>query len=208
MTTASHRNAGHPDEEAVEMYVMGKLDAHAIDQFEDHVLLCEACQHRVQVSETYFLSMRSAMAKAPAPEPEHSTIRRLKDFFQMPTPVWAGAAAVIAIALAGVVGTRFFTRSPVPVAVALTATRGETASIAAHGPLDLNLDTRDLPSAESYRVQMVNADGKSVWEQNQVSSAAGHLSIHVAKHLASGQYFVRIYGSNAGTPREYAIQIR
>jgi hypothetical protein len=201
--------AGHPEEDVLEQYAMGKLNEPIVESIEDHVLVCASCQDRLDFTETYVSSMRSALKSAQqVAAVENPWKARIAGWFQMPAPAWAAAAAVVVLAIGAIFGTQYFSHSGAPVAVALTATRGETTSIAAKGPLDLNLDARDLPPAPSYRVQIVDGDGASVWQQQSATMQDGHVHVLVNKRLSRGQYFVRLFASDASTPREYALQLR
>jgi hypothetical protein len=196
---------GHPEEGVLEQYCMGQLNEPEIGHLEEHILICPSCQDRVESTETYIRSMKSALGAAEKTAAERRPWReRLGGLFQMPAPAWAAVAALV---VAGVWGGDYLSRSVIPVAVALSATRGEAASVKASGPLDLTLDARDLPATAKYRVQVVNADGGSVWETGSTVVQDGNVHVRV-KHLARGQYFIRLFASDASTPREYALQLR
>ena len=200
--------AGHPEEVVLEQYAMGKLDEPAVEAIEEHILVCVSCQDRLDLTETYVRTMKRALASAQKAEAENRWRTRIGGWFQMPAPAWAGAAAVVLLAIVAVFNLRNFTRPGIPAAVVLTATRGETASIEAKGPLDLNLDARDLTPASTYRVQLVNGEGADVWQQPSATVTDGYIHVRIGKHLSRGQYFVRVFASGAGTPREYALQLR
>lgn len=193
--------AGHPEDDVLENYAMGRLPEPSVESLEEHVLICEACQDRLHSTESYVRGMKRALASAEKARPSRGVL------LQMPTPVWIAAAAVLVIGIAGLITTRYGPSAP-PVAITLSATRGETASVPATGPLELKLDARDLGTASSYRVQIVNAEGADVWNQPAAAMEDGYVRVPVKKHLGRGQYFVRLFPSDAGTPREYSLQLR
>ena len=53
----------HFDEEASERYSMGMLSDEEAEQIEEHLLICEACRHRVAESDTYVAAMGRAAAR-------------------------------------------------------------------------------------------------------------------------------------------------
>ncbi len=177
--------------------------------------MCEGCQDRVDAADSYVRGMRSALArpeKLARPELAHpeKTVEfegwRFPNLFTMPTPVWA-VAAVVLLALGGMVATRSLNLLGPPVAIALSATRGQVSIVAATGPLDLDLDTRDLPGSSSYKLQVVNADGGEVWSSTVAGVENGHVHARVDKRLAPGQYFVRI-ATASGAQREYSLRLK
>lgn len=201
-------STGHPLEGVLEQYAMGRLNGPAVESLEEHILVCESCQDRLDFTETYIRGMKSAMESAERKTAESRWRSRFGDWFAMP-PVWAGVGAAAAIlAIAGIFGSQYFARSGAPVALALTANRGETASVPAKGPLDLTLDARDLPSGPNNRVQIVNANGLAMWETQAAVIQGGSVQVRVDKRLERGQYFVRLFAAGPSTPREYALQLR
>jgi hypothetical protein len=106
-----------------------------------------------------------------------------------------------------------------PESVQLLALRG-SASATNHAQarrlLDLNIDltgiTPDLSQrsssgaggAERYRVEIVNAAGEPVWI-GEATGSSGSLSVHLAKGLRVGQYWVRLYSSDV-LQREFGLR--
>ena len=196
--------AGHPDDLVLESYCMNKLDGDPLDVFEDHLLVCAECQNRVTDADSFLRGMRSALA---APIPVLSASRwDLRQYFQMPVPVWA-TAAVAAAGIVGVVATHQLNPRAAPLAVALSANRGGSMPTAKAGSaLDLDLDTRDLAPSPENRIQIVNSDGNEVWSGPASSVQTGHIHAIVKARLTPGQYYVRIADS-AGVHREYALRL-
>ncbi len=196
--------AGHPDDLILESYCMNKLAGDPLDVFEDHLLVCTECQNRVTDTDSFLRGMRSALL---APEPAAAASRwDLRQYFQMPVPVWATAAVAVA-GIVGVVANHQMNPEAAPLAVALSATRGGSMPSAKAGSaLDLDLDTRDLAPSPENRIQIVNSDGKEVWSGAASSVQTGHTHVIVKSQLAPGQYYVRIADST-GAHREYALHL-
>lgn len=53
-------SARHPDDEELEQYALGTLAADAIPGFEQHLLICHACQDRMAEMDAYVQGMRAA----------------------------------------------------------------------------------------------------------------------------------------------------
>ena len=193
----------HPDETVLELYCMEKLDGPKLEAFEEHVLLCEGCQDRVTATDSYLLAMKAALSR-----PAEKTLAERWDiqrFFQMPAPVWATAAVAVA-GVGGFLVTRNLTTPTVPVAIALTATRGGSTPVAIpSGPLDLDLDARDLAPSGAYRVQLVDGSGIEVWSSSS-NASNGHVHALIKQRLTPGQYYVRI-ADPTGAQREFALRL-
>ena len=53
----------HPDDSVVEAYAMNRLPEPLLAAFEDHLLICEACQKRLQLMDEYLDAVRRAARK-------------------------------------------------------------------------------------------------------------------------------------------------
>jgi hypothetical protein len=179
----------HLDEEEIERYSLGHIAASELDRLEEHLLLCASCQERVEASDLFTGCMREAAAQVRR-DPE-AVPRR----WSMPSVVLATAAVVVLLAAIWTLR-----RTPPPVAVALAATRGSAAGTPAPAgtPLVLQLDVTGL-SATSFRVQMVDETGRSVW--------AGKFPGASVPPRAAGIYFVRLYSPAGELLREYGLEI-
>jgi len=196
-------HASHLDDAVLELYCMERLEGTALEECEEHLLLCEGCQDRCTETDTYMRGMRAALAN-PVPE-KWSLGEKVSDFFRMPVPVWATAAVALA-GVGGVIATHNLSSRNVPLAVALSATRGGTTpSVSAAKPLDLDLDARDLPEPGSYQIQVVDANGTQLWS-SPATVRNGHAHVTMEKRLSPGQYYVRISDPTA-TRREFALRL-
>ena len=196
-------HATHPDDRILEMFSMEKLEGSALETFEEHLLICAHCQDRVLDTDSFVRGMKAALARPiGAVEKEPWSFAR---FFQIPVPVWATCAIAVA-GVTGVLLTYSLTTHTPPLALALTATRSGTMTVAkASGPLDLDLDARDLAASGNYHVQIVNADGTEVWSSGS-EAHNGHVHALVNERLSPGQYYVRI-ADPAGAQREFALRL-
>ena len=178
---------GHLEEEEIERYSLAASPECELSRVEEHLLLCSSCRQKVEASDRYVHSMRRAATQIRAEEKR--------------APRWTGMALLLAAAmiLASVLLIRG--RAPAPFAVSLAATRGvaPTAHAPAGVPLALHLDVAGLPASASYRVEMVDGNGKQVWHGNFPGGPA--------KALASGIYFVRLYSPTGDLLREYGLEI-
>ncbi|MDQ6708267.1 MAG: hypothetical protein M3Z85_20100 [Acidobacteriota bacterium] len=200
----------HPTEDHLESYAMSRLPEADLEILEEHLLLCEGCQLRLDGTETYIAAMKTALREA---EREPATVgERLRSWMSdlQPafSPAWAGAFAVVAV-LIGVSATQLtVSNKPVePLMVRLEAMKGDADAAVANRPLALVLDSRGLPASTQYRLLIVNQIGKKVWE---AAAVPGDVSLQalVKKPLGAGQYFVRVYGQGQEPLREYGLHVR
>lgn len=181
----------HPDDTRLEMYSMGKLGSDEAAAVEEHLLLCADCQVRLEEAETFI-----------------RTFRRVAPALETPRPRSAGwrlgaiaAALVLASGLAWWGAQRG--PEPAPVAVTLTALRGDPAGVAAGRHLRLVLDLTGLPAEHAYAVEIVSREGRAIWSG---TLAAGRTEIETGKPLAAGRYFVRVASPRGDPLREFALR--
>lgn len=195
---ATARKKTHLDDCQIEEYCQGKIQEPELTELEEHLLTCESCQQRVTEGDAYVQSMRYASARTRA---EEHTPRR----------AWAasGLIPVLGIALV-LVGLGTFLRMNLPgarprVPVALEVMRG--AGILARAPagrlLLLNPGVDGLPALAGYRLEMVDRDGKRVFQGDFVPGKGVE-----APSQSSGTYFVRLYTPPGMLLREYALEIQ
>ncbi|MEZ5354387.1 MAG: hypothetical protein R2762_17260 [Bryobacteraceae bacterium] len=202
---------GHPDEDAVEQYSLGTMPDDEQALFEEHMLLCELCQKRVEETDNYVRALRTAATRiqhAGAAQPKPKVVPRIRSFFPVPAAS-ALAAAVLAIAV--------FAPRPEPVAgtaaVHLTALRGSSAAAGrlgtapAHRQIEMTLDAAALPVRDSYVIELVDSTGKLLW-QVPSKPAGDTLAVTYPAGCAPGQYWVRVYDSGRSLLREYGLQVR
>src|SRR5439155_20640162 len=108
----------HIDEEEVERYSRGTVPEEQLAQVEEHLLVCETCQNRVQKADEYQVAMHNAAEELRKRPPV-----RIRPIFGMRlAPIFACAAAFAVLAVTGLELSR---RSAAPAyLVELEATRG------------------------------------------------------------------------------------
>lgn len=216
-----HREIRHIGEDRLELYAMDRLSGVELENFEEHLLLCAACQLRLDETENYVRAMRRGLIvlrDAPVPE---SIWNRLRDAIGhmrlLPAPAFAGALALVVLVFG--ISTQIgklprmgeTAHSEEPVTVRLEAMKGEAENSVANRPLRLLLDGRGLPAASRYRLQIVDRRGKPVWEGAATPDSPEHfLRASVAKPLGTGPYFVRIFANEIGSApvREFGLRVR
>jgi hypothetical protein len=193
----------HMDEEEIERYSMGALPEDDAARFEEHLLICEYCQHRLAETDVYVPAMRRASAHA-----RQEALKPRVPWLRVPrlVPALAGLAVLIA-ASGGLWLGRLGTGEAHPFTVDLEATRG--AAVEAKAPagrwLLLRLDLANLPVSSWYRLEMVDRFGNRVWQASV--PAQGSKANSKVPGSPPGVYFVRIHGPSGELLREYGLEI-
>ncbi len=189
----------HLNEEEIEEYSLGSVSEDQLAPLEEHLLVCEACQNRVQEADGFAASMRAATQEARRP-PAKS--RRMFGFRLAPA---MAALALFAVALTSWEVARPSMGKPYP--VALEATRGEglLRKAPAGRKLELQLDVATLAPQPAYRLEVVDAAGRAVWS-GQASANNSKLTVSTVR-MRTGYYFIRIYGTNGALLREYGLEV-
>jgi len=193
----------HASDDALEQYLFGGLDEQEVASMEEHLLVCSTCQARLEETESFVTAMRSAARKLRAEPPSvwEELRSRFSRLMAMPTPVWATAAVAALIVCALALAPSMLTRpTAAPVfAVALEAARGiegqVESRVPANTPLRFSVNLSELPLHDSYRVEVVDAQGKPEVELT-VAAANGRLTADTGRALGAGRHWVRLYGSN------------
>jgi hypothetical protein len=193
----------HIDEEEIERYSMGAMPKGALAPFEEHLLICESCQHRVAQTDVYVSAMRQASARLHA-----ETLRPRLPWLRFPRLVPALAGLAMVIVAAGLWLGRLDVGEAHPFAVDLAATRG--SAIEATAPagrwLLLRLDLSNVPASPGYRMEMVDSSGNRVW-QATVAARGSKASFKVPR-TQPGVYFVRLYRPPGELLREYGFEVQ
>jgi hypothetical protein len=190
-------------EEEFERYSMGAMPEEAIAPFEEHLLICESCQHRLAQTDVYVAAMRQASARL-----RSETLKPRLPWLRFPRLVPALAGLAMVIVAAGWWLGRMDVGEAHPFAIDLAATRG--SSIEATAPagrwLLLRLDLSNLPASPAYRVEMVDRSGNRVW-QTHVPAHESKAYFKVPK-TQPGVYFVRLYRPPGELLREYGFEVQ
>jgi hypothetical protein len=196
----------HLEEPELEEYSMGTLSGASLEAFEEHLLACDSCQDRLLEMEAYVNAMRSASPKLR--EERHPFWASL---FRWPRPVWAAAFAmgVVVLAVARVWIVTPPTRMEMA-SVTLHSSRGIEGLAAvkapAGKPLSLSVDLTELPAFPSYRMEIVDATGKPVW-QAVAHPENGKITQPTTNGFPAGQYYVRLYAPDGPLLREFSLGI-
>ena len=202
----------HPSEDLLEEYAFQRLAGEQVAPLEEHLLACSSCQEALAEIDEYLVLMRQGTAQtavSPAREPRRSWwptwMPNLAPAFTMKWAhnwAWTAAGALACLAAALLLSHR-----PVPIApvsIALVPLRGGETNTAPRGaPLELQLEPGDSSSPADYRIEVVNADGKRVWNgeaklKPPTSGGGlpnGTLEAEVTPGLGKGLYWVRLYES-------------
>jgi len=192
----------HPSDDEVERYSMNRLAGPELAEFEEHLLICEACQKRLAEEDRFRQAMRDA-GKAL----EQRAGRRLARL-----PKWAWAAGLVAALLLILLGVKWQSRrqANLPAAtIFLQTTRGANTSetAPAGATLILVMDLTGLPQFPSYDWEIVDAAGHPL-ARAKASAQGNRLQETLARGLGAGAYFVRIYSPLGELLREYALNVR
>ncbi len=188
----------HQTDEQLELYALGRLPEPSVAEVEEHLLVCAACQERVDDLEVYAFAMRQAISTEPASPP--------KPWFQqswlkMPVLAWAGGIAAIVFAV-----TLYLQSTPhlAPLAsLQLTAMRGAMPAVGPSRETDITL--ADAPSGTALRTEIVDATGSTVW--SGILESRTH-KIALTRQIAAGNYFVRLFDDGGKLLHEYGFQVR
>jgi hypothetical protein len=189
----------HVEEELLEQYSVGRLGESEVARVEEHVLLCEACQDKLEQIDSWVRCVRRTGAQYPT-EPAS-----IWQFWRIPQFVPALAAAVFLVLAAGA-GLQLVKRGGVaPLAVVLEATRGESVALVPAGrPLVIQPGLEGLPRFSQYRLEIVDQTGHLVRNAAFASGSAGT----AIPAIAPGVYFVRVYNPSGELLREYGIEAK
>lgn len=202
----------HPSERAVEEYVFERLAGQELDQFEEHLLVCELCQDRLVETGEYVAGMKAATGRLQQERPLIISRSRRRRWFEAPAwfpkPAWGAALAVALLTVTIWI--------PRPAAencdaeVTLTAMRGpeQTASLAPAGkPFLLKADLTGVAGSGWLKLEIVDLAGRVVWGTS-VQGEASALFTAVSRRLDAGQYWVRVTNGEGRLLREYGLEAR
>ncbi len=194
----------HGTEEQLEQYALGRLAGADLISLEEHLLLCDACQVRLDETGPFAIGMREALSLEPAAAPAVTP----KDWFawlRRPVFAMAIAGAVALIAIVAVVSTGKTKVAPTAM-LQLTAIRGEMPATSPAREYDLTF--ADAPRAAGpFRVEVVNGSGEPVWRGSAGANSAA-AEVRIDKALKQGDYFVRLYAATGQLLHEYGFRIR
>jgi len=205
----------HVDEEVLERYSMGRLPEEVAAPVEEHLLVCETCQDRLEEVDAFVAAARAA-ARRLQQEPAgvwERTREWLSGLARIPKPIGALALATAAV-LAVLVLQPWQGGGPAPAApatVVLHSMRGADSVSAARAPagvpLRLEIDLSELAERAPGSLEIVDSAGKSVWRAS-VSASTQRLEVTAEASLPAGRYWVRLYAAAEGELlREFALRL-
>ncbi len=188
------------DAEALDRFTMGRVSPQEMEDFEEHLLICEPCQQRFEAAESFAIAMRGASAELlREPEP--------KRWWAWRFPQLVPAMAAVAMLVIGVVAiARYGGKAPQPIAVSLTAMRGTVpgGTVPAGRPLALTPDLTGIAAPAPYKLEIVDQAGRVTWQANY-NPASGAAT---AAAQSAGPHFVRIYSAAGKLLREYGLTVQ
>ncbi len=196
-------NDHHPANDVLDQYAAGVLVGSDLVEFEEHLLVCEACQDRLAEVDAYREAMRSAAAELHPQLPRAGNI--------IPKIAWAFGLAAMALLVFGAIGWRAAQRSTLPLAIIpLQTTRGIDAlppTVAPGRAAALVLDTTGLPSFPKYNLEIVDSAGRQVVQSRAVPQR-DKVQFVLSHGLPAAKYFVRIYSPSQELLREYSLAVQ
>lgn len=206
---------------AVERYLLGELDAHAREDFEEHLFSCPDCALDARVATVFIEEAKTELGKVAPSQPEvKSTAKKEKSWSHWFLWLRPAFAAPVFAALVMVIGYQNLVTLPslreaatqpaiIPVAPLSGGTRGENRTTVtadrAHGisvPVDIPLDPA-IGTFVSYSFELYDPQGKLAWSDTIPALAqrsTGDLQFSFVLRggmLKSGTYRVSISGTGA-----------
>lgn len=188
----------HLDDRQIDAYSTGLLAEPLLAEAEEHLLACAECQQRLVQTDEFVALFRQAVQ-----EPAAARAGRRSWWPFGRTAAWAGAAAVVVLAVV----IPLQVREGPPATILLQSLRGpeSTVQTSSHQPLRLVFD---VPASDAGRVQIVDLAGKQVAET--VAEDASGAAVAKVEGLPQGSYWVRLYARSnpADLLSEYALKAR
>lgn len=209
----------HPSDDELELYSLSRLQEVDTARIEEHLLVCQQCRDRLVEIEDFVRTLRVALRElqaeiSPEVRPVGASAERarwglISGLWGLPKPAWVALAAALLVAV--VIWSPWSGPGRVPYEMELRALRAGQAEVPvapARVPLRLRLDIEGLPQAAGYQVQVVDQLGRVRWE-GWVNRGGEMLELAIERGLASGRYWVRIYGTEPGALlREAGFEVR
>jgi|SRR5579884_466188 len=215
----------HPDEEALERFLLRRSDERELEIVETHILACDGCVARLEKLESQLADLKLAFEAAREQELEaalHPKTSFWQKWLTVPRLSWAaGACAALAVALVVVPGTLHFGKDAqiaeesvsacAASDVNLASCRGNEAAVfPANRPMVVNIDTTDI-AAGPVDAQVVDASGRELWH-GQTTVQNQRARVTLPKFSEAGPYFLRLYAPGAATEhellREYRFEVK
>lgn len=195
----------HASDDALERYAMGRSPEPELAELEEHLLVCESCRKRLAFEDSIRQRVRDGGA----------ILQQPRDIIWWPFPklAWAWAAGLVAVGLAVLAGFGWQSirrAQGTPAVILLQTTRGTedpTPAAPAGRPLTVVLDLTGLQQFAGYKLEIVRAAGRPVFEANPAPQG-NKLQATLSRGLPAGAYFVRVYSPTRELLREYTLLVR
>jgi hypothetical protein len=198
----------HGTDAQLEQYVLGRMASAEVELLEEHLMVCAACQEKLDGVADFTIGMREALETSPLPVVITS---RKANWFAwdwvklIRRPAFSMAVGFAAMVLVVGIFSNGRTKFAPRASLQLTAMRGEMPLTVPARQFDLTLS--DGPhEGGPFRIEVVNETGVSMWRGLAQSSPAG-VHVNVEQKLSSGDYFVRIYSADGKVLREYGFRV-
>jgi hypothetical protein len=200
-TQMNDRYSDHPDEEALERFLLQQCSEEELELVETHVLACESCVAQLESLELDIAATKMALERletGPTRKQMAKAASAWKSWFTIPRLSLASGVAAFAC------GAILLS---VPHDVALTAYRGtETAIVSEWRPLHMHLNAADL-SEGPVQVELVDRLGSPLWK-GPSAVRRDTVDVHLPRIKQSGTHFLRLYNPQGDLLREYAFQVK
>jgi anti-sigma factor RsiW len=197
----------HGTDDQLEQYVLGRLSSQDVEILEEHLMVCVACQEKLDGVANFALGMREVLETDPVPVavvPQEAA-RKTSWFDWVRRPAFSMALGFAALILVIAIFSNGKTKFAPSASLQLTAMRGEMPSTVP--ALQFELALSDAPrEGGPFRVEVVNDMGLSMWSGLAPSSPDG-VHVNVLQKLEPGGYFVRIYSAEGKVLREYGFRV-
>lgn len=197
-------NQSHLSEEQLEQYVRGQLNFSDVAPLEEHLIVCAACQDRLDEAENFAVGMQRALSESPAQSPAPRGARSWFDWLRRPAFSMAlGFAALILVV--AIFSNTANTIAPTA-SLVLSAVRGEMPQTVPARQFELTL--RDTPKEGGpFRAELVTAAGGPVWSGLVVPGPNG-VQVTEPRRLDVGDYFLRLSNADGKLLHEYGFRVR
>ncbi len=202
----------HPLVDALERYLLRQSPESESEIVETHFIACESCVIRLERVELEIAAVKLALREFHLESVERSFAKqsaRRNSWFSLPRLSFAGALAMVAIALSVVPGTlRRDNRAPVN--IQLTAYRGlESRVLPKDRALHVTLNAIGL-NGSLASVTLVDGNGNEVWKNAAAPIRNNIVAVNIPQIHSAGTHFFRLYapGKTSDQLREFSVIIQ
>lgn len=203
----------HPEEEALERFLLHQSSDEELDIVETHILACDSCVARLENLEVEIAATKLALQEMKNEEAARNYAQQPGFFAKwLALPRWSFAAACAALLLGIAIIPQMRHLNGGPTAdVTLTAERGmEMTVLPKDRPLHVVLDANDL-TQNTVKVDLVNDHGSLVWH-GSAPVQNDHAVVNVPAINQAGEHYFRLYApapsGQGDLLREFAFNVK